>query len=150
MTASEHTRRIRRIEAHAATYGPYLTERQIEVLRLSITGATAAETAKKLGIGRRTVDYHRQAILAKCGAETMEKAVHYYCHIVIKPEYLQTMDLRGFGVGNPDGANGGHPPPNQTGQTWTNGDSHRQAAVRNARTRPRKEGEFTPCDNESI
>ena len=51
-----------------------LTQRQIEVARLLVTGLTNAEIADRLVLSVRTVDSHVAAILAKLNASTRRDA----------------------------------------------------------------------------
>lgn len=47
-----------------------LTPRELEVLRLVVSGELTKRIAQQLGISERTVDKHRERILAKTGAES--------------------------------------------------------------------------------
>ena len=47
-----------------------LSEREKEVLRLILEGLRDREVAARLGIGKRTVDKHRQHLMAKLGVHT--------------------------------------------------------------------------------
>jgi DNA-binding CsgD family transcriptional regulator len=51
-----------------------LTTRQFEVAQLVSRGLTLDEVATALGIGRRTVDHHAEALRRKTGAATTRKA----------------------------------------------------------------------------
>ena len=52
-----------------------LTPRELEVLRRAISGETAAGSAANLGISVRTVELHRQQVLAKLEVKNMTQAV---------------------------------------------------------------------------
>ena len=52
-----------------------LTPREFEVLKRAISGETAAESAASLGISVRTVELHRQQILAKLDVKNLTQAV---------------------------------------------------------------------------
>lgn len=52
-----------------------LTPRELEVLRHAISGETAGESAAVLGISVRTVELHRQQILAKLEVKNLTQAV---------------------------------------------------------------------------
>jgi DNA-binding CsgD family transcriptional regulator len=54
---------------------PDLTRREIEVLALSAQGKTAQKIADSLGITKRTVNAHRQAIVRKLGVSNITQAV---------------------------------------------------------------------------
>ncbi len=53
-----------------------LTEREREVLMLTISGYISKEIAKRLGISYRTVEIHRAHILQKTGASNMLELAH--------------------------------------------------------------------------
>lgn len=52
-----------------------LTPREFEVLKRAISGETAADSAGNLGISVRTVELHRQQILAKLEVKNLTQAV---------------------------------------------------------------------------
>ena len=52
-----------------------LTPREFEVLKRAISGETAAESATHLGISVRTVELHRQQVLAKLDVKNLTQAV---------------------------------------------------------------------------
>jgi two-component system, LuxR family, response regulator FixJ len=52
-----------------------LTPRELEVLKRAISGETAGESASNLGISVRTVELHRQQILAKLEVKNLTQAV---------------------------------------------------------------------------
>jgi DNA-binding CsgD family transcriptional regulator len=52
-----------------------LTPREFEVLKRAISGETAGESAGKLGISVRTVELHRQQVLAKLDVKNLTQAV---------------------------------------------------------------------------
>jgi two-component system response regulator FixJ len=52
-----------------------LTPRELEVLKRAISGETAGETASMLGISVRTVELHRQQVLAKLDVKNLTQAV---------------------------------------------------------------------------
>ena len=52
-----------------------LTPRELEVLKRAISGETAGETATSLGISVRTVELHRQQVLAKLDVKNLTQAV---------------------------------------------------------------------------
>jgi two-component system response regulator FixJ len=52
-----------------------LTPRELEVLRRAISGETAADSAANLGISVRTVELHRQQVLAKLEVKNLTQAV---------------------------------------------------------------------------
>jgi DNA-binding NarL/FixJ family response regulator len=51
------------------------TAREVEILKLIVTGATAADIAEGLFISRTTVNNHVQKILQKLNAHTRPEAV---------------------------------------------------------------------------
>ena len=52
-----------------------LTPRELEVLKRAISGDTAGDSAGKLGISVRTVELHRQQVLAKLDVKNLTQAV---------------------------------------------------------------------------
>lgn len=56
-------------------YYPTLTPREIEVLRLSADGASAAETAKKLGLSERTINFHLHQAAKKLGSSCKQQTI---------------------------------------------------------------------------
>jgi two-component system response regulator FixJ len=52
-----------------------LTPRELEVLKRAISGETAGDSAGHLGISVRTVDLHRQQVLAKLDVKNLTQAV---------------------------------------------------------------------------
>lgn len=52
-----------------------LTPRELEVLKRAISGETAGESAGNLGISVRTVELHRQQVLAKLRVKNLTQAV---------------------------------------------------------------------------
>jgi DNA-binding NarL/FixJ family response regulator len=54
-----------------------LTARQREVLILLAEGRTNKEAAAKLGVSRKTVEFHRAAILRQLGLSTAADLVKY-------------------------------------------------------------------------
>jgi two-component system response regulator FixJ len=52
-----------------------LTPREMEVLRLAILGETSVACSEAMGISVRTVELHRQQVLAKLGVRSMTQAV---------------------------------------------------------------------------
>jgi two-component system response regulator FixJ len=52
-----------------------LTPREVEVLKRAISGETASESAASLGISVRTVELHRQQVLAKLEVKNLTQAV---------------------------------------------------------------------------
>ena len=52
-----------------------LTPRELEVLKRAISGETAGDSAGKLGISVRTVELHRQQVLAKLDVKNLTQAV---------------------------------------------------------------------------
>jgi two-component system nitrate/nitrite response regulator NarL len=72
--------RVRRLvarsaPARASTYGPKLTGREGEVLRLLANGLAQPEIAKELFISSKTVASHIQHILTKLGVHSRAQAV---------------------------------------------------------------------------
>jgi DNA-binding NarL/FixJ family response regulator len=54
-----------------------LTARELEVLKFLAHGYTNSQTAEKLGIGVRTVEYHRANLTAKLGLRTRVELMRY-------------------------------------------------------------------------
>ena len=52
-----------------------MTPRELEVLKRAISGETAGVSAVNLGISVRTVELHRQQILAKLEVKNLTQAV---------------------------------------------------------------------------
>jgi two-component system response regulator FixJ len=52
-----------------------LTPRELEVLKRAISGETAGNSASNLGISVRTVELHRQQVLAKLDVKNLTQAV---------------------------------------------------------------------------
>ena len=52
-----------------------LTERQLEVLGLIVTGASNTEIADHLFLSKKTVEHHVSAIYSKLGVDTRAKAI---------------------------------------------------------------------------
>lgn len=52
-----------------------LTPRELEVLKRAISGETAGASADQLGISVRTVELHRQQVLAKLEVKNLTQAV---------------------------------------------------------------------------
>ena len=52
-----------------------LTPRELEVLKRAISGETASDSAGHLGISVRTVELHRQQVLAKLDVKNLTQAV---------------------------------------------------------------------------
>lgn len=52
-----------------------LTPRELEVLKRAISGETAGDSAGNLGISVRTVELHRQQVLAKLDVKNLTQAV---------------------------------------------------------------------------
>lgn len=52
-----------------------LTPRELEVLKRAISGETAGDSAGGLGISVRTVELHRQQVLAKLDVKNLTQAV---------------------------------------------------------------------------
>jgi two-component system response regulator FixJ len=52
-----------------------LTPREFEVLKRAISGETAGDSAGHLGISVRTVELHRQQVLAKLDVKNLTQAV---------------------------------------------------------------------------
>ena len=56
---------------------PALTNREIEIMRLTAEGLTAQEAADKLFVSRRTVEAHKSRIFAKLKINTTSELVRY-------------------------------------------------------------------------
>jgi len=54
-----------------------LTPRQFEVMQLLVTGLSTRETAQRLGIGNKTVETHRSALMRRLGIHHMAGLVRY-------------------------------------------------------------------------
>jgi DNA-binding NarL/FixJ family response regulator len=54
-----------------------LTGREREVLTLAAQGKTNAEIAETLGIGRRTVESHRESLMRKLGLRSLAELIHF-------------------------------------------------------------------------
>jgi DNA-binding CsgD family transcriptional regulator len=55
--------------------GQRLTRRQAEVVRLAVSGLTAKETARRLGISKNTVDEHLREARRRVGAATKSQLI---------------------------------------------------------------------------
>ena len=56
---------------------PRITERQLEVLRLSCQGLRLSEIADELGVSRRTVEHHKYKMMARLNVKTSAHLVLY-------------------------------------------------------------------------
>ncbi len=54
-----------------------LSERELEVLRHTANGLSAAETARKLGISANTVEFHRRRIMKKLSATNVAMMIQH-------------------------------------------------------------------------
>jgi FixJ family two-component response regulator len=65
----------RSVERRAATYArlkvSLLTHRELEVMKLIVSGASSKEVARQLGISFRTVEVHRTHIMEKMDADSL-------------------------------------------------------------------------------
>jgi FixJ family two-component response regulator len=68
-----------------------LTQREREVLREIISGASSREVAKKFGISPRTIDNHRRTIMQKLAAKN---AVTLACIVLNKGRHLVAARVR--------------------------------------------------------
>jgi len=68
------TRMPRRPQPGTLANPAWLTDRQLEILRLVATGLSNAEIAQRLVVSPRTVDHHVSAILQKIGVRTRRDA----------------------------------------------------------------------------
>jgi DNA-binding NarL/FixJ family response regulator len=72
---------LERYEARFAAQAPnparFMTERELDVLRLVVRGLTSAEIADELDIGKRTVESHRANLLRKLGARSTADMVRF-------------------------------------------------------------------------
>ncbi len=70
---------IYRRQAQEMPSDPYdrLTNREREVLHLTVEGYTSAETAARLSISPRTVEMHRSNIMRKLGLSTQADLIRY-------------------------------------------------------------------------
>ncbi|MBF9153065.1 helix-turn-helix domain-containing protein [Novosphingobium jiangmenense] len=75
--ASEHAKRF-------SGTGPFLSDRQSQVLSGVAFGLTSAEIADWLGLSRRTADIHRAHAIAKLGARNSADAVRIAYSIGVK------------------------------------------------------------------
>lgn len=55
----------------------HLTARELEVLRLAISGYANKQIARRLAISHRTVEFHRSRILAKTGVSSLVQLAQY-------------------------------------------------------------------------
>lgn len=72
---SLRAREARRGSGNMAIAAPALTRRELEILTLSAQGKTAQQIGDSLGITKRTVDAHREAIIRKLGVSNITQAV---------------------------------------------------------------------------
>ncbi len=63
--------------AHELSQNESLTQREIEILKLSASGFTNKEIADKLFISVRTVDSHKNHIMSKLKLRNTAELVHY-------------------------------------------------------------------------
>ena len=59
---------------------PTLTRRQREVFVFILLGLTTKDMAKRLSIGVRTIDDHRQEVLKRFGVNSTEKLLRIVYH----------------------------------------------------------------------
>ena len=68
----ERSARVRELEERLAR----LTQRELEIMRLVITGTPSKKIASELGISVKTVDVHRARVRDKTDSESLAKLVH--------------------------------------------------------------------------
>ncbi|HEX7899617.1 MAG TPA: LuxR C-terminal-related transcriptional regulator [Planctomycetota bacterium] len=73
------------VEIPAPASGPALTRRQLEVLRDMTLGLTTKEIARKLRIGVKTVETHRQLLTAKLNIRQVPGLVRYALRTGVLP-----------------------------------------------------------------
>jgi DNA-binding CsgD family transcriptional regulator len=64
----------------------HLTVREVDILLLTATGKNAQQAARKLGISRRTVEYHIANMLRRTGSATSIELIArcYYARVLIR------------------------------------------------------------------
>jgi DNA-binding NarL/FixJ family response regulator len=65
------------LAASAVSAKPLLTNRELEVLKLTAGGLRVKEIANRLDIGIKTVDTHRSSLLAKLGCSSAAELTRY-------------------------------------------------------------------------
>jgi DNA-binding NarL/FixJ family response regulator len=75
--AGEVFQAVRRGPQHGAGSAAALTLREREILQLLAEGLTAKETAAKLGISPRTVEFHKYRMMERLGAQSGAELIHY-------------------------------------------------------------------------
>ena len=74
-----------------------ITERELEVLKLTVTGLAAKEVAKRLGLSEKTVRNHTANIYEKLGIHDRSQALFYAVRKgLIDPESLGSASSRAF------------------------------------------------------
>jgi DNA-binding NarL/FixJ family response regulator len=65
--------------AHKTSLEPYdtLTDREREVMALSVQGLTSREVGEKLGISSRTVETHRENLMRKMKVSSLPQLISY-------------------------------------------------------------------------
>jgi DNA-binding NarL/FixJ family response regulator len=64
-------------EKRMSTSHDDLSEREFEILRLLVAGASQTDVANKLGLSAKTINTHRTNIMAKLGVSTFADLVRY-------------------------------------------------------------------------
>lgn len=72
--------------AHVRAGLDRLTPRELEVLKRAISGETAGDSASRLGISVRTVELHRQQVLAKLDVKNLTQAVRMIALVQRAPD----------------------------------------------------------------
>jgi DNA-binding NarL/FixJ family response regulator len=79
---------------------PYLTDREQEVLKLTVEGKSNKEIASILVISPKTVSVHRSNIMAKLGVRSSVELVRYvWQHKLIDPKNANSIKISDFNRG---------------------------------------------------
>lgn len=74
-----------------------ISERELEVLKLTVTGLSAKEVAKRLGLSEKTVRNHTANIYEKLGIHDRSQALFYAVRKgLVDPESLESASPRAF------------------------------------------------------
>jgi len=79
LSAPLSERLLAQAEAPQALRDPYetLTDRERQILHLTAEGYTSREIAERLFISPRTVEKHRENLMAKLGIHSQAELIHY-------------------------------------------------------------------------
>ena len=68
---------LRLLKNYGSNKNSPLSERELEILKLFVNGASSKQIAAQLSISKNTVDTHRRRILDKAGCNNLAELTHY-------------------------------------------------------------------------